>query len=72
MDTIEFDQKYPVSEQLVNCLTWLAKSQGLGNIFEHLVMIRVIGIRDQIFDQEYVKYNMKRYLSGEDRDTTGH
>jgi len=66
----EYWQKYPVSEKLTHFLHWIMKSQIKGNTFEHLVIIRVMGIRDTIFDQEYIKHNMEQYYSGKDRSTT--
>jgi len=64
---IEYWQKYQVSEKLTQFLHWIMKAQIKGNTFEHLIIIRVIGIRDTIFDQEYVRHNMEQYHNGNDR-----
>jgi len=66
-DGIEYWQKYQVSEKITHLLHWMMKSQAKGNIFEHLIIIRIMRIRDVIFDQECIKHNIERYYSGEDK-----
>jgi hypothetical protein len=68
-DEIEYWQKYPISEKITHFLHWMMVSQQKGNTFEHLVIIKMMGIRDKIFDQEFIRYNMERYYNGQDRST---
>lgn len=65
---LEYWQKYQVSEKITQFLHWILKLQAKGNTFEHLIIIKVSNIRDKIFDQEYIKHNMERYKSGQDRN----
>lgn len=70
MNTQDDWKDYPVSKQINIFIQYMMQSQMKGNTFEHLIIMKTIDIRDEIFDQEYIRHNMERYKNGEDRSNT--